>query len=111
MAYKILFIAYRIRRENQNEKMVKFIISCDAENNTLRKDQNYKGLKPFDLDPKRILSPFYSLSIWDLCQSTEKGAKERIIELVSLGKYTYTEVTPLFQNSLIHFAVLSFNYN
>lgn len=33
--------------DNQNEEMIKFIISCDAENNYLRSEINVKGKIPF----------------------------------------------------------------
>jgi ankyrin repeat protein len=35
-----------------NKDMIKYIVSCDAENNMLRKELNVRGLKPFDSDVK-----------------------------------------------------------
>ena len=56
--------------ENKNEEMVKFIVSCDAENNFLRQEVNSKGLKPFDLDPNRDYEFYYNPHLWEICSSS-----------------------------------------
>lgn len=36
--------------QTHNQELIKFVVSCDAENNQLRRECNFRGLKPFDYD-------------------------------------------------------------
>lgn len=52
--------------EHRNDEMVKYLLSCDAENNLLKKEINIRGQKPFDLDTKKLFTS-YQLHLWEQC--------------------------------------------